>query len=203
MHSETGPGAGGAETRRALSVEADSARITPIRPAAQASISGGRLVVVDIDPRHGGDNTILGLERRFGELPETWHFLTGGGGAHILFRHPGGSIKNGAGSLGDGLDVRADGGFIVAPPSRHISGRRHAVSVDHDPDEVPLADLPSWLASMRNHGTTEAGNRQPCQRPGASSSPRASLRGGATMPLCGSPGYCCGQVRKIRSSFST
>jgi hypothetical protein len=107
------------------------------------------IVVLDVDPRHGGDGALRGLEQRFGSLPATWRFLTGGGGEHILFRHPGGEdVPNGVGAFGDGLDVRADGGCIVAPPSRHISGRPYSVSVDHDPALVPLADLPAWLASL-------------------------------------------------------
>jgi putative DNA primase/helicase len=106
------------------------------------------VVVVDVDPRHEGDKTLADLEGRFGALPETWRFLTGGDGEHILFKYPGYRIKNGAGSLGEGLDVRGDGGYIVAPPSRHVSGRYYAMSVDHHPDKVELADMPVWLAAM-------------------------------------------------------
>jgi Bifunctional DNA primase/polymerase, N-terminal/Primase C terminal 1 (PriCT-1) len=106
------------------------------------------VVVIDVDPRHGGDETLAELENRFGALPQTWRFLTGGGGEHILFRHPGYRVQNGASSLGDGLDVRGDGGYIVGPGSRHISGRQYAVDVDHHPDDVELAELPHWLATM-------------------------------------------------------
>jgi hypothetical protein len=108
------------------------------------------IVVIDVDPRHGGDETLAELEHRFGALPLTWRFLTGGGGQHILFRHPGYRVQNqnGDGRLGDGLDVRGDGGYIVAPGSRHISGRYYEISVDHHPDEVELADMPIWLAAM-------------------------------------------------------
>jgi putative DNA primase/helicase len=108
------------------------------------------IVVIDVDPRHGGDVRLRELERRFGELPKTWRFLTGGG-EHILFRHPGFRIKATVGentALGTGLDVRADGGYIVAPPSQHISGRHYAIDVDHHPDEVDLAELPVWLTSI-------------------------------------------------------
>jgi putative DNA primase/helicase len=88
------------------------------------------------------------LEAEHGALPPTWRFLTGGGGEHILFRHPGGMMKNSAGSIGQGIDVRGDGGYIVAPPSVHIGGRAYAISVDHHPDDIPLADGPSWLLSL-------------------------------------------------------
>jgi putative DNA primase/helicase len=106
------------------------------------------LVVLDVDPRHGGDDSLAALERRHGALPATWRFLTGGGGEHILFRHPGVAIRNTAGKLGDGLDIRGDGGYIVVPPSLHASGRRYAISVDHHPDEVALADMPEWLRGL-------------------------------------------------------
>jgi hypothetical protein len=46
------------------------------------------IVVLDVDPRHGGDDTLAGLEEQHGSLPRTWRFLTGGGGEHILFQHP-------------------------------------------------------------------------------------------------------------------
>jgi putative DNA primase/helicase len=105
------------------------------------------IVAVDVDPRHGGDETLADLERRFGALPLTWRFLTGGGGEHILFRHNGNQLRNDCGqALGAGIDFRGDGGYVVAPPSRYVSGRFYAISVDHHPDEVPLAELPLWLA---------------------------------------------------------
>ena len=103
------------------------------------------VIVLDVDPRHDGDETLAALEQEHGPLPETWRFLTGGGGEHILFRHPGRRVPNSAGTLGEGLDIRGDGGYIVAPPSRHVSGRSYAISVDHHPEDVALADAPDWL----------------------------------------------------------
>lgn len=106
------------------------------------------VIVLDIDPRHGGDDALRALEQQHGMLPPTWRFLTGGGGEHIVFRHPGGVVPNSAGRLGRGIDLRGDGGYIVAPPSQHISGRAYAVSVDHHPDEVELAAVPVWLMAL-------------------------------------------------------
>jgi len=103
------------------------------------------LVVLDVDPRAGGDHTLAELEARHGRLPDTVCFVTGGGGWHLLFAHPGEFIKSGAGRLGPGLDVKADGGLIVAPPSRHRSGRRYQIDPAHHPADVPLAPLPEWL----------------------------------------------------------
>lgn len=113
------------------------------------TISG--IIALDVDPRHDGDATLAGLEAKHGPLPPTWRFLTGGGGEHILFRHPGGTVANSAGLLGPGLDVRGDGGYIVAPPSRHISRRAYAISVDHHPSDVLLAPPPDWLMQRLAH----------------------------------------------------
>ena len=91
---------------------------------ATGAVSG--IFVVDVDPRHQGDETLAALERANGPLPQTWRFLTGGGGEHILFRHPGFAVPN-RNVLGKEVDLRGDGGYIVAPPSQHIPwpGLRH------------------------------------------------------------------------------
>lgn len=119
-------------------------------------ISG--LVVLDIDPRHGGDDSLEDLERRFAPLPHTIEALTGGGGRHVYFAHPGGTIRNRVG-LAPGIDLRGDGGMVVAPPSLHPSGRRYAWEISHHPDDTPLAPLPRWLLEVtpdegghRGHG---------------------------------------------------
>lgn len=106
------------------------------------------VIALDIDPRHDGDYSLAALEKHHGELPETWRFLTGGGGEHILFRHPGKPVPNSAGRIGEGIDIRGDNGYIVAPPSMHVSGTRYAISVDHHPDDVALADPPLWLLKL-------------------------------------------------------
>lgn len=102
------------------------------------------LVVLDIDPQHGGDASLERLERRFGPLPDTVEAATGGGGCHLYFAHPGGLIRNRAG-LAQGIDLRGDGGYIVAPPSIHPSGRAYAWKVGHSPEQAALAALPRWL----------------------------------------------------------
>lgn len=104
------------------------------------------LVVLDVDPRHGGDDTFRELEVRLGSLPQTVEAETGGGGWHYLFRHPGGVLR---GQLGPGLDVKA-AGYIVAPPSVHPSGRQYEWSVDGHPDEVEVAVLPQeWIDAIQ------------------------------------------------------
>jgi hypothetical protein len=114
------------------------------------------IIALDVDPRHGGDETLAALERDHGDLPPTWRFLTGRGGEHILFRHPGRNVASSTGKIGPGIDVKGDGGYIVAPPSQHICGRPYAISVDHHPDDVALATAPAWLLALL-HQRTENG----------------------------------------------
>lgn len=118
-------------------------------PHANIGIRTGResgLVVLDVDPRHGGDNTLQDLERARSPLPDTVEAITGGGGQHLFFQHPGRQVRTSAGQPGPGLDVRGDGGYVVAPPSMHLHGRRYEWKDSHHPDAVDLAELPAWLS---------------------------------------------------------
>ncbi len=105
-------------------------------------ISG--LIVLDIDPKHGGDASFDRLEQQFGRFPATIEATTGGGGRHLYFAHPGGVIRNRAG-LAQGIDLRGDGGYVVAPPSIHMSGRPYVWAAGHSPEEIALAVLPRWI----------------------------------------------------------
>jgi hypothetical protein len=116
-------------------------------PDANTGIVTGEisnLVVLDIDPQHGGDASLERLERRYGPLPVTIEATTGGGGRHLYFTHPGGLTHNRIG-LARGIDLRGDGGYIVAPPSIHPSGRPYAWAVGRSPEDVGLAALPRWI----------------------------------------------------------
>jgi hypothetical protein len=106
--------------------------------------AGSGLVVLDIDVRHGGTQSLARLESECGSLPHTVEALTGGGGRHLYFAHPGGVVHNRVG-LEPGIDVRGDGGYIVAPPSVHPSGKRYAWVAARSPGEAPLAPLPPTL----------------------------------------------------------
>lgn len=107
--------------------------------------TGAGLVVVDIDYLHDGGESLRELERQHGTLPPTASVETGGGGAHYYFsaRVP---VGCSVGTLGDGIDVRGELGYIVAPPSVHPNGRPYAW--DNHPDDVPLAELPGWLERL-------------------------------------------------------
>lgn len=107
-------------------------------PAANvAGVTGPRsgILAVDVDDTAGLD----ALEGEHGPLPKTRTHSTGSGGMHYLYRYPEGvHVRNSAGKLAPGLDVRAAGGYIVLPPS--TTTRPYEVL-----DQLPLADAPGWL----------------------------------------------------------
>ncbi|MEJ2141208.1 MAG: bifunctional DNA primase/polymerase [Gammaproteobacteria bacterium] len=109
------------------------------------AISG--LVVVDIDPRHGGEQSMARWEKQYGRLPDTVESITGGGGRHLYFLHPGGVIHNRV-NIVDGIDLRGDGGCIVTPPSIHHSGHAYTWRRGHEPGKIRMADIPGWLLSL-------------------------------------------------------
>lgn len=117
-------------------------------PTANIGIVTGEasgIVALDVDPRHGGDDTLAEHERDYHPLPETVRVLTGGGGTHYLFSPPP-QLGNSAGGLGPGLDIRGHNGIIVAPPSRHLSGR--AYEWDGYPSETPVASMPDFILGL-------------------------------------------------------
>jgi hypothetical protein len=123
------------------------------------AVSG--MVVLDIDPRHGGDDSLEALEAEYGKMPHTVEQLTGGGGRHLCFRHPGGTIRNKVG-VRPGIDIRGDGGYIVVEPSLHASGRRYAFELSSLPGEVDLAEMPKWLLDLLSGpGQGDDGGRDP------------------------------------------
>lgn len=101
------------------------------------SVSG--IVVLDIDGPAGEESL-----RSLGDVPETATVRTGKG-RHLYFRHPGNEIRNFAGKL-PGLDLRGDGGYVVAPPSIHANGSRYEWELH--PEAVGIAEVPAWLLSL-------------------------------------------------------
>ena len=120
-------------------------------PAANVGVPTGRrsgLLVLDVDARDGGFESLAALERRNGPLPETAKARTGGGGVHVFFRYPAGeTVRNSAGALGTGLDVRGEGGYVVVPPSR-------TQSIYEWIDRSSPAE-PSWLLARLRESTDE------------------------------------------------
>ncbi len=107
------------------------------------------LVALDVDADKGGFESLHDLETKHGLLPDTPRVVTGGGGTHIYLGHPGGHVPNSAGRLGPGLDIRGDGGYVVAPPSVHPDTlRTYQWEAGSSPDDVPLAPMPGWLLDL-------------------------------------------------------
>ncbi len=120
-------------------------------PNANIGIRTGvesNLVVIDVDVRNGGEDSLEVLQAS-GAWPHTAEVHTGGGGRHFLFNYPAEyDIRNAVNLDGryPGIDVRANGGYIVAPPSLHKSGRSYEWEASSNPLEtVAIAELPEWL----------------------------------------------------------
>jgi hypothetical protein len=108
------------------------------------------VAVLDVDPRHGGDETLARLEATWARLPDTVESLTGGGGRQVWFAFPEG-LRNSVGdtnALGPGLDIRGEGGLVVLPGSLHPSGRWYEWEASSHPAEVRLAAFPEWLLGL-------------------------------------------------------
>lgn len=108
------------------------------------------LVVVDVDPRNGGDESLAELEAKHGVLPETPRVLTGGGGTHYYFRS---CEFTRCAILGPGLELKGANGYVVAPPSLHASGSRYTWDAGAHPEDVPFAEPPEWLSRGRSSAT--------------------------------------------------
>jgi hypothetical protein len=100
-------------------------------------------VVIDIDPRSGGDVTLARLVAEHGPLPPTLTAMTGrgDGGRHLWWLRPPGRLT---GRRLPGIDVKTDGGYVVAPPSIHPdTGRPYWWAT-----VAPVAVMPEWLATL-------------------------------------------------------
>ncbi|MGO8759672.1 MAG: bifunctional DNA primase/polymerase [Terracidiphilus sp.] len=120
-------------------------------PDANLGILTGQesgLVVLDVDGIDG-KASLQALTAAHGGFPKALCVKTGRTGtdgkhkgAHYYFRAPVGvPIRNSAGILGKGLDIRADGGYVVAPPSLHPSG----LVYEWLAPEQPISDVPPWM----------------------------------------------------------
>jgi hypothetical protein len=104
------------------------------RPTGGAS----HLVVIDVDPRNGGDEANLSEV-----LPVTLCVNTPSGGRHWYFTAPDGAEirSNNDGKLAVGIDVKANGGYVIAPPSVNSNGKAYAWANEG----TPMAELPGWI----------------------------------------------------------
>ena len=108
---------------------------------ATGSKSGGIFVIdIDIDENKGiyGDESLKEWEKEHGALPDTWRAITGRGGYHYYYRSDE-KIKNATG-IYPGIDIRGEGGYVVAPPSLHKNGTYYQWELDPDDTELCFAD---------------------------------------------------------------
>ncbi len=110
-----------------------------------AGVQSGAFVL-DIDRRHGGEQSLRILEAQHPELPMTWQDTTHDG-FHIYLRHPSDCIIK-SGDLAPGIQVLSNGHNVVGPGSIHPSGHGYEWMEFYHPDTLPLADPPSWLIDL-------------------------------------------------------
>lgn len=147
-------------------------------PGANVGVVTGTvsdLVVLDVDPRHGGGGSLAALEAVHGRLPPTVEVRTGGGGRHLYFSHPGGAVTSGP--IAPGLDVKGDGGLVVCPPSIHASGDTYAWQKGRAPGETPLARPPDWLLRPARGGGRPSAWRDAAEVPARTPGERAEFAG--------------------------
>lgn len=101
--------------------------------------------ILDVDPEHGGDESLARLQAERGLLSRTRQVKTGSGGSHFYFTVPADfDVTNAKGALKDfpGLDVRGTGGQVVGPGSVTDKGSYDVV------EDAPIAAAPDWLLEM-------------------------------------------------------
>jgi hypothetical protein len=114
------------------------------------------VVVLDIDKKTGGFESLEKLEKENGTLPVSIRVKTGGKGLHIYFKATH-SIRNRASVL-PGIDFRGEGGYVVAPPSEHISEDSYEfININNE-----LEELPNWLYELLLNKKQEAPKEPTC-----------------------------------------
>lgn len=122
------------------------------------------IVVVDIDPKNGGDVSLKRFMADHGRLPATAMQRTPSGGWHLVFRAPAHPVSNAPlGREYPGIDIRGDGGQIVAAPSRTPSG---VYSWLRSPMDAPLAELPASVLERLQRGPARPAASMPAQDTG-------------------------------------
>ena len=111
--------------------------------------------VIDVDGEDG-ELALRQLEAAYGELPATVEVITPRPGRHLYFRWPQSPVRNSLRKLADGIDMRGQGGYVLAPPSVHPSGRRYYWIVD---SANSFVESPQWLLDKVMTPTIINGNR--------------------------------------------
>ncbi len=124
-------------------------------PKANIAISTGAvsgIVVIDVDPRNGGRDTLAKLAGEGKIIPHCPQAKTGNNGWHFYFLLPSG-LKASKDRLGKGIDIKSCGGYVVSPPSRIAKsdqGPGGEYAWIHSPENTPLGPFPRWaLETLR------------------------------------------------------
>lgn len=163
-------------TRRGLKdATTDTAQInawwteTPDAPIGIVCGDAQDLLVVDIDPRNGGNETWERLQQEHGPIA-TVRVKTGGGGEHLYLRAPKVPVKSRGNALGPGVDISSNGHYIVAPPSLHASGERYEFLPEAGLADITPAECPDWIVDLANRP-------KPKGKPGPKAQAPADTRG--------------------------
>lgn len=118
-------------------------------PDANIGVVTGKesgIVVVDVDPKHGGSDSLYEIKTEYG-LPETVEVVTGSNGQHLFFKYPDDESEGIGNKVGlwEGIDIRGDKGYVVAAPSKHMSGGTYHWDLMCGLDDVEIAPIPEWL----------------------------------------------------------
>jgi hypothetical protein len=122
----------------------------PQRHIAVACGEASGIVVLDVDPRHGGDISIRALAAKGHAFPRAPRQRTGNGGYHLIYRHQPG-IRSSAGRLGPGIDVKSNSGSAVLAPSwtaKSDNGPGGPYVWEVSPFDVAVPRMPLWMAQM-------------------------------------------------------
>lgn len=107
-------------------------------------------VVIDIDPRNGGNSALAALAAKGRSFPPCPAARTGGGGVHLFFRFDA-RIANSKNKLGAGIDVKSTGGYVVGSPS-FVKQKEGGGTGNYEwavaPDSMTLPRLPIWLTTL-------------------------------------------------------
>lgn len=147
------------------------------------------LVVIDVDPRNGGRHAMRCNVEAYGKLPKGPVTNTGGGGYHRYFRFADLPAFNGT-KLGEGVDIKADNGYVVAPSSMHASGKRYLWREGRRIDKIKTPGLPPrWQAAITGKLKPSAGPE--LTAPVVSDIPAVILEGTRNTTLTSIAGALC------------
>ena len=107
---------------------------------ATGNKSNGLVVIdLDVDKNKGidGYEVLRDWQNKHGELPETWQSITGRGGYHYFYKDT--ITHSNKVGLYEGVDIRGEGGYIVAPPSVHPNGNTY--EWEQEPKEYEIAQV--------------------------------------------------------------